>query len=326
MDQKLTRRKMLLGSTGYLAAGCLTAGCLTTDTATAAALAPVPDVEKSPFRFCLNTGTITGHNRELEEEIEVAGKAGYDGIEPWMRAIYKYRDQGKSLADLRKRISDLGLKVESAIGFPAWAVEDATRRARGLEDMKRDMDLVAQLGGTHIAAPPTGINGATGIDLRDVAERYHAALELGRTMGVVPQLEIWGSAKTLGTVAEAAFVAVAANDPDACILLDIFHMYRGGSGFACLDQLNGAAMHAFHVNDYPAGLTRERANDSDRIYPGDGVAPMTAILRSLYTTGFRGALSLEVFNRDYWKQDIMVVAKTGLAKMKATVAKAMATS
>jgi hypothetical protein len=36
-------------------------------------------------------------------------------------------------------------------------------------------------------------------------------------------------------------------------------------------------------------------------------------------TNARGILSLEVFNKAYWKQDALVVAKTGLAKMKQVV-------
>ena len=32
---------------------------------------------------------------------------------------------------------------------------------------------------------------------------------------------------------------------------------------------------------------------------------------------YGGFLSLELFNRDYWKQDPLEVAKTGLAKLKA---------
>jgi len=118
-------------------------------------------------------------------------------------------------------------------------------------------------------------------------------------------------------------VAVAADHPDACLLLDAYHMYRGGSGFACLKLLCGAAMHDFHINDYPADPPREELNDSHRVYPGDGVAPTDAILRDLYATGFRGALSLELFNRDYWKQDVAVVARTGLEKMKAAVQQAL---
>jgi hypothetical protein len=47
------------------------------------------------------------------------------------------------------------------------------------------------------------------------------------------------------------------------------------------------------------------------------------ILRDLRVMGFRGCLSLELFNRDYWKQDAALVARTGLAKMKAAVAKSL---
>jgi len=53
------------------------------------------------------------------------------------------------------------------------------------------------------------------------------------------------------------------------------------------------------------------------------VAPNAQIFQGLYKNGFRGMLSLELFNRDYWKQDPLVVAKTGLQKTRETVQKAM---
>ena len=57
---------------------------------------------------------------------------------------------------------------------------------------------------------------------------------------------------------------------------------------------------------------------------GDGVAPTSMILQTIYKNGFRGMLSLELFNRTYWEQDALEVARTGLEKMKASVRKAMA--
>jgi 2-keto-myo-inositol isomerase len=79
----------------------------------------------------------------------------------------------------------------------------------------------------------------------------------------------------------------------------------------------------FHINDYPADPPRETINDSHRVYPGDGVAPLPEMLRDLRLAGFQGFLSLELFNRDYWKQDALAVAKTGLEKTKAVVAKSL---
>jgi hypothetical protein len=47
------------------------------------------------------------------------------------------------------------------------------------------------------------------------------------------------------------------------------------------------------------------------------------MIRGLHAAGFRGFLSLELFNEDYWKQPALDVARTGLEKMKAVVRAAL---
>jgi sugar phosphate isomerase/epimerase len=280
-------------------------------------------VKTPSFRYCFNAATIMGQNLPVEKEAEIAAKAGYQGFEPWIRKLEEYRKKGGSPADLKKRIADLGLSVEGAIGFTDWISDDEARRKAGLEQMKRDMDLVAQIGGKRIAAPPAGATNQP-MDLLKVVERYRVVLEVGRQAGVVPQLELWGRSKTISRMGEVAFVLVETAHPDACTILDVFHIYRGGSDFAGLRMFNADALHVFHMNDYPANPPREKATDADRIYPGDGVAPFTQILRDLKQIGFHGFLSLELFNKKFYQQDPLVVARTGLEKMKAAVAKAMA--
>ena len=81
-------------------------------------------------------------------------------------------------------------------------------------------------------------------------------------------------------------------------------------------------MEVFHVNDYPASPPRETITDADRVYPGDGVAPLDRLFQDLRAAGFRGTLSLELFNRGYWQQDALLVARTGLEKMRAAVERA----
>jgi sugar phosphate isomerase/epimerase len=264
-----------------------------------------------------------GQNLPLEKEVEITAKAGYQAIEPWVRKIEEYQKRGGSLADMKKRIADQGLSVEGAIGFADWINDDEVKRTAGLEQMKRDMDLVAQIGGKRIAAPPVG-GRTVSLDLGKVAERYRTLLELGRQTGVVPVLELWGSSQTLHRLGEVAFVLVESGHPDACSVLDVFHIYRGGSDFAGLKKFNGAALPVFHMNDYPADPPREKITDAQRVYPGDGIAPITPILRDLQTIGFRGMLSLELFNKTYYQQDPLLVAQTGLAKLKDAVKKALA--
>jgi len=274
-----------------------------------------PSADHHPFRFCLNTATIRAQKLPLTEEIDLAAKVGYDGLEPWTRELEEYISAGGDLADLRKRIEDRGLIVESAIGFPTWMVDDDAQRAKGFEQMKREMDWIAQLGGRRIAAPPAGAFNSPPIDLRRVAERYAQLLEMGKSIGVVPQLEIWGASANMRRLSEAAFVLVEAGHPDACALFDVFHMYRGGSSVEGLRVFNGRALHVFHMNDYPAEPPRERIRDSDRVFPGDGTAPITGILRILNEIGFNGALSLELFNPEYGKLAPEEIAQKGLDKM-----------
>jgi 2-keto-myo-inositol isomerase len=273
-------------------------------------------------KFCLNMSTIRGQKLSVPEHIDVAAKAGFDAIEPWLGELNQYVQAGGSLKDLNKRLSDHGLIVASAIGFAEWIVDDDARRAAGLEVAKKDMGVVAAIGGKYIAAPPAGATRQTDMNLHKAAERYRTLLDLGQREGVIPELEIWGHSTTLGKLSDALLVAAEAMHPQACLLLDVFHLYKGGSDFGALRLVNGAVLPCLHFNDYPASPPRDTIKDADRIFPGDGVAPLTQMLRDLLAAGFRGALSLEIFNATYWKEDPYGVARIGLQKMKEAVAKA----
>ena len=279
--------------------------------------------DEEPFGYCFNTSTVRGQKLALDEQVELTASAGYDAIEPWVRDIQAFADNGGNLTRLRDRIEELGITVESAIGFANWIVDDDQKRAEALEVARRDMKLVKAIGGTRIAAPPAGATNQEGLDLFKAAARYRDLLEVGKEEGVTPQLELWGFSKSISRLGELMFVAVESGHPDACMLLDIYHIFKGGSDFQGLELINSSRVHVFHVNDYPADPPWETISDADRVYMGDGVAPTSMILQTIYKNGFRGMLSLELFNRTYWEQDALEVARTGLEKMKASVRKAM---
>ena len=316
---KLSRRDAVT-RTGALVGAVLSGGAWQ---AKADAPTPQPPSSQAPFVFCLNTGTIRGQKLGIVKEAEVAAQAGFQGFEPWVGTIDEYSKSGGSLPDLKKRLADLGLSLESAISFPEWIVDDDAKRAAGLERAKRDMDVLSQLGGKRLATPPAGATNTPGLDLARAAERYRALLELGDRMGIVPQLEVWGFSKNLSRLSQCALVAIEAAHPKACVLADIFHLYKGGSDFGGLRLLSGQAIQVFHVNDYPADPPRDQINDSFRVFPGDGVAPLTQILRDLRSTGAGKVLSLELFNKKYWQQDAALTAREGLDKMKAAVRQAL---
>jgi len=293
----------------------------------AAALAPlIPNAINaslinsiSPFRFCLNTSTISGQKPGLLHSIEIAAAAGYDGVELWVKDIQEWLVQGNTIDHLAKFIKAKNIRVENAISFTAWMVDDDAKRNAALTTLQSEMQLVSVLGCKRIAAPPAGVPKEQALDIINAGARYREILALGRKNGVMPLLEFWGGSGTLYNFSQALAIAAAANDPDARILPDVYHLFRGGSGFDCLNLVNGKAIDIIHMNDYPADKPANEQTDADRVYPGDGAAPFKKILQTLKAMGGTKVLSLELFNNSYWQQDALLVAKTGLQKMKSLV-------
>ena len=279
---------------------------------------------KGPFRFCLNTSTISGQKLGLLKSIDIASQAGYDGVELWVNDIKQYLSKGNSLSSLNEFIKSKRLVVEDAISFTTWMVDDEKKRKEGLAELEEEMKMMAALGCKRIAAPPAGVERGEPINIQKSGMRYREILVLGRKYKVMPLLEFWGASGTLYNLSQALAIAAAADDADARILPDVYHLFRGGSGFNALRLLNGRVIDIIHMNDYPANKSVEEQTDKDRVYPGDGSAPLKQILHDLQAMGGTKILSLELFNDGYWKQDALEVAKTGLQKMKVLVNEVLA--
>jgi len=270
--------------------------------------------KKSNFLFCLNTSTIRGQKLSLPEMIEISAKAGFDGMEIWINEIEAYVASGKSLVSLKKLFSDAKIEPLNAIGFAPWMAQDSAKSAQGFSQMEKEMGILSQIGCSRVAAPAIGATAP--INVMESSEKFSKLLDLGRKTGVMPQLEFWGSFPPFHTISQCLSVAVAANDLDAKILPDVYHLYRGGSGYNSLKLLSGDAFDVIHINDIPEGIPREILTDKDRVYPGDGIAPYREISIVLKEMGGTKILSLELFNEKYWGQDALSVARTGIQKMK----------
>jgi 2-keto-myo-inositol isomerase len=316
MKNKISRRHVLVAGSAAIGSGVVTR-------LTRAQQAGEVKTPENAFVYCLNTSTVRGQKLPLVAELEIAAKVGYSAVEPWINEIADYQKKGGTLGDLKKRISDLGLSIEDAIGFAEWVVNDDARREKALEQAKRDMDMVAQIGGKRIAAPAAGAQNISDIPLAAIAERYRALLEIGDQTGIVPMIEVWGFSKTLTKLSDAVYAAVESKHPKACVLTDVYHMYKGGSDADSLRLLSAQCIQMIHINDYPANPERSKITDAHRVFPGEGVAPLPKILRDIRGMGGKCVLSLELFNPQYWKLDATVCARTGLEKVKAAVQQSM---
>lgn len=279
-------------------------------------LAPSGKVRK----LAINASTIRGYALPLEDQVRAAVAVGCRGYEPWMKDIHEARARGR-FAEAVRIARDGGLEFVNGIAFGRWVDPDAGVRAIGLEETKRDMAALAEMGCPNIAASMFGVHrpGSPHLSAQEIADRYGKVCELGRKMGVRPVLEYWGHSVNMNRLEDALDVLAKARCEDAAVLADVYHTYRGGGSFETLGCLRAEQLPVLHVNDYRLTKPREELVDADRVWPGDGAAPWGRILATLDDAGLDPWFSTEVFNPDYWKTDARDTMRTALAKMTETI-------
>ena len=277
-----------------------------------------PQTEGKKRRYALNPPTVRGYGLSFKEQVRLAIAAGFDGLEPWLKDAHAAKASGE-FADAVKMARDGGLQFVNGIAFGTWADDDSVRRAAGLEETKRDMALLAEMGCPFIAASMFGSHkpGTRIFPLETIAERYAAVCDLGETTGVRPLLEYWGHSVNLHTPEDALKVVALSGRDNVGVLADVYHTYRGGGSFETFRKFTPALLPVLHMNDYPAIPAADKLVDADRIWPGDGLAPWGKIFGNLDAAGADPWLSIELFNPNYWKTTPLDTLKTALGRMKA---------
>lgn len=272
----------------------------------------------SPWPICLDTATI--RPASLRDKVKIAAKAGYDAIEPWDGELEEFQAKGGNLKDLGKEIKDLGLFVPSVIGL--WNALPPTEEAfkESLKDTRRRMQMAADIGSEHIQTIPNTVG--DNYDRKWVTDRYRDIVMLAKNEYGLRAALVFVKYFPLSTLGQALAIAMDSNHPDAQIIPDTYHMHISGGGFEGLSLLNGKSIAIFQFADAPASPAIDQLGDSHRVYPGDGILPLPKILKDLKSTGYKGCISLELYNPDYWKQDLQKVAETGLMKTLNVIRKA----
>ena len=273
----------------------------------------------SSITYCLNTSTIAPQS--VPEKIRLAAEAGFGAIELWLRDVVAYArdsagnvDSGK-VADVAKRVKDHGLFVPNVIAMFGWGNASAEELPAALEQCRRQMEMAVQLGSKYIVATPPIYEGDEAL----IAERYRELLRIGKQVGIRPTMEYLGFCRSIYRVDQAWKIVEAANDPAATLVLDSFHTYRGGSSIDDVERLPIERVAHFHIDDAPRYVQREQQKDPDRVMLGEGVIDLRREMNWLKCQGYRGAVSLELFNPTLWEQDPRRVLSVGIERMRGLI-------
>ncbi|MEI8017312.1 MAG: sugar phosphate isomerase/epimerase, partial [Schlesneria sp.] len=234
-------------------------------------------------------------------------------IELWHDENEAYVAAGGKLTDIRNALDDQRLQLPTTIYLRGWCDTTGAEHAAGLDECKKRLEDAAKLGAIYSIASPAGGK----VDVALAARNYAELLKLGLSFGVKPAMEYLGFVEQINTIESALEIMNLSNHPEATIVVDPFHNFRGGGPFSSLGRLRGDQIAISHFNDSPALPPREQQHDHSRVLPGQGDCDLKQWLGLLKQVGYSRWLSLELFREDLWGRDPKEVARIGLESMKA---------
>src|SRR5689334_15595165 len=174
------------------------------------------------FRYCLNASTI--RPTPLMEKIRIAGETGYSAIELWHDEIEEYCSNGGALVDIRKALIDQNLELPTTIYLRNWCDTTGQVHVAALEDCRRRLAEAAVLGASYAIASPAGGK----VDVNLAAANYAELIDVGLQFGVKPAFEYLGFVEQINTIESALEIMQKSGHPQATVIVDPFHNFRGG--------------------------------------------------------------------------------------------------
>lgn len=250
-----------------------------------------------------NTSAASGYRKSLEGW----ARAGIKNVEITAALLDDFL-KTDSPAAAKRVLTDNGLTPVSAACGVGGLWEPNPNHATALENLKKRCEQFAELGLRHVYAPVGGMQKFTEDDYKTGADNMRSAGDVVKQFDMRVTAEFTRGSAFISTLRTMLQVTRAAAHPSVKPLFDCYHFWSGNNKLEDLDQIRPGEIGHVHFQDVP-DMPRELLDNTTRIIPGDGVSPLTTILRKLSDKGYAGPLSVELFLPKFQQGDPHEVAQ-----------------
>ncbi len=229
----------------------------------------------------------------LPEKLEAIAAAGFDGVEIFENDLLYYDGSPR---DVRQMCADLNLAITLFQPFRDFEGCRRERLARNLERAERKFDLMQELGTdlvlvcSNTVADSLGERDILVDDLRELAER---AGKRGLRIGY--EALAWG--RHVNTWQQVWDLVKAADHPALGVLLDSFHTLSIKGDPSGIADIPGEKIFFVQMADAPVlAMDVLEWSRHFRCFPGQGEFDLAGFLAPILHSGYKGPLSLEIFN------------------------------
>ncbi|MBU2323458.1 MAG: sugar phosphate isomerase/epimerase, partial [Gammaproteobacteria bacterium] len=229
----------------------------------------------------------------LPEKLEAIAAAGFDGVEIFENDLLYYDGSPR---DVRRLCADLGLAITLFQPFRDFEGCRRERLQRNIDRAERKFDLMQELGTdlvlvcSNVAADALGDPDIIVDDLRLLGERAGA-----RGLRIGYEALAWG--RHVNTYQQVWNLVRQADHPAVGMILDSFHTLSLKGDPAAIAEIPGDKIFFVQMADAPIlAMDVLEWSRHFRCFPGQGEFDLAGFLAPIMRTGYRGPLSLEIFN------------------------------
>jgi len=261
------------------------------------------------MRPALNGATCMKH--PLAQEIPAAAASGFTGLELWWDKVVDYLKE-HSVKELDALLKQSHIH---AIGICPFAFSPFRDTEECRRDIQRGLEIAADIGCPMLTICSYGR--PVQLSRRAAGEAYAKELEMLSKMaakyGIRLAIEpVSGNSVFPGPLETLEVIQRAGNPENLGTLVDTFHYSKAGIDLETVGGLPAEKVFIVHINDSIEGEP-EVLTDADRLYPTEGVLDLKGYMDALRTMGYNGYLSVEVFRRAYWEENIETICKRAKA-------------
>lgn len=247
----------------------------------------------------------------LQERAQAASKAGYTGM-GLVHADLMANAAIMGLSGIKHVLEDNGIKHVEVEFLSDWFVDPSDPRRKASDQARRELfEAAAVLGARNLKISPE-LFAEEAPDIPRLCDEFARLCEEGRQVGtnIVMEMMPFTNVKTIDTAME---IIAGADQPNGGILLDIWHVARGGMDYSEIAKIPARFLKAIELDDadkYVVGTLFEDTRFQRRLC-GEGSFNPPAFIAAAIAAGFDAPYyGVELISETYRKQPLDVMART----------------
>ncbi|MFC8195295.1 bifunctional sugar phosphate isomerase/epimerase/4-hydroxyphenylpyruvate dioxygenase family protein [Streptomyces sp. NPDC057298] len=247
------------------------------------------------MRTSIATVSLSG---PLTEKLTAAARAGFDGVEIFENDLLA---SPLSPEEIRARCADLGLSIDLYQPMRDIEALPAEEFARALRRAEHKFRLMERLGADTVLVC-SSVSPLAEDDDALAAFQLRRLADLAQDFGVRVAYEALAWGRHVSTYDHAWRIVEAAGHPALGTCLDSFHILARGSDPKGIEDIPGEKIFFLQLADAPLmAMDVLQWSRHYRCFPGQGGFDVAGLVGHVIRAGYRGPLSLEVFN-DVFRQ------------------------